>query len=201
LIKIGSQTEIYGVNIQNEQENIQINNPSNEIKSTEKKINKYFNFKNIKTIGLLTIISAAINSLLEGLIIGIVFSTRNKIFIIPTVVAVALGLIPKRVGDAGLLLFANFDMWAVIFWNTIANFLILLGTGIGLLVGGIDRPGHYYTLSFVAGGFLYMSLSEMVPIKVVATGLLNIILQFVFLILGLGTMYIIAVVELQDEKI
>lgn len=154
-----------------------------------------FDFKNVRTIGYITLISGGINSFLEGLIIGIVFSTRNTKDIVPTIIAIVLGLIPKRVGDAGLLLFANFTMWGVIFWNTVINLFILLGTGIGLVIGGIDRPGHYYALSFVVGGFLYIALSEMVPIKVVATGLLNIILQTAFLILGLGVMYIIITVR------
>lgn len=149
-----------------------------------------FDMENVKTIGYLTLISGGINSLLEGIIIGIVFNTGRIQDIIPTVIAILLGLIPKRVGDAGLLLYSGFTIWGVVFWNTAVNIFILLGTGIGLLVGGIDNYGHYYALSFVAGGFLYIALSEMVPIKVAASGFLNIFLQTAFLILGLGAMYI-----------
>ena len=167
----------------------------NVVTGEEMKFYGIFDFKNVKTIGYLTLISGGINSLLEGIIIGIVFSSGVKQDIIPTVIAILLGLIPKRVGDAGLLFYSGFTIWGVVFWNTAVNFFILLGTGIGLLFGGIDNSGHYYALSFVAGGFLYIALSEMVPIKVAASGFLNIFLQTAFLIVGLGAMYIMLILR------
>ncbi len=169
--------------------------PLDDILGIGLKCRGIFNFEKVSTLGYLTLISGGINSFLEGIIIGIVFSTKNRQDIIPTVIAIVLGLIPKRVGDAGLLLHSNFTIWGVIFWNTAINIFILPGTGIGLMVGGIEKAGHYYALSFVVGGFLYIALSEMVPIKLVATGLLNIILQTAFFLLGLGMMYIIVTVR------
>jgi len=171
------------------------NRPLDKILGTDIKFRGIFNFENVTKLGYLTLISGGINSFLEGIIIGIVFSTRNTEDIIPTVIAIVLGLIPKRVGDAGLLLHANFTIWGVIFWNTAINIFILPGTGTGLVVGGMEKPGHYYALSFVVGGFLYIALSEMVPIKVLATGFVNIILQTTFFLLGLGMMYIIVIVR------
>jgi zinc transporter ZupT len=171
------------------------NRPLDKILGKDIKLRGIFNFKNVTKSGYLTLISGAINSFLEGIIIGIVFSTGNTDEIIPTLVAIVLGLIPKRVGDAGLLLHSNFTIWGVIFWNTAINIFILPGTGIGLVVGGMEKAGHYYALSFVLGGFLYIALTEMVPIKVLATGFVNIILQTSFLLLGLGMMYIIVFVR------
>jgi zinc and cadmium transporter len=126
---------------------------------------------------------------------GLIFASRSYVTIISTNVAMVLHEIPKELGDAGILLHSGFKIKGVLFWNTIVNLCSILGTIIGLSLGDINYTFKAYSLAFVSGNFLYISLSEMLPITLNGKGFIINLFHFLFFIVGLGFMYGILFIE------
>lgn len=154
-----------------------------------------FSLTNKKSVGVLSNLASLLHNTFDGLAIGIVFTSRVKSTIISTCLAIFLHELPKEISDAGVLLHSNFEILPVLFWNCINNASGILGAIIGLSLGSINDIKRDYTLSFVSGNFLYISLSQMIPIVLHLKGKLSNILSFVFLFVGLGFMYLIIAIE------
>jgi len=151
--------------------------------------------KNKKPVGIMIILSSAIHNVLDGLAIGIAFASRKSPLIISTTFAIFLHEIPKELGDAGILLYSKFNIWAVLFWNSIVNVTCIIGTIIGLSLGSFSKRVECYCLGFVAGNFLFISLSEMVPIIMRKKGMFNNVLQILFMLFGILVMFAIFLIE------
>jgi zinc transporter ZupT len=177
------------------QKNISLDLPS------EEKIEKphILSLKGKKTVGVLMLISSTIHNIMDGLALGITFASRNTSLIISTTIAITLHEIPKELGDAGILLHSDFNIWAVLFWNVIVNTLMILGAAIGLGVGQISEASKAYSLAFVAGNFFYISLAQMIPEIIKKKKLTQVILQYCFIILGMGIMFLILIIESDEE--
>jgi zinc transporter ZupT len=155
----------------------------------------FISLKNKKTVGFLILISSAIHNIMDGIAIGLVFPSKKTATIISSVVAIFLHEIPKELGDAGILFHSNFNTWGVLFWNSIINITGIIGTIIGLGIGSLDAAGSSYSLAYVAGNFLYISLGEMIPIILNKKGKCLNVIQFCFLLLGLFIMFMILLLE------
>jgi zinc transporter ZupT len=152
-------------------------------------------FKNKKSVGILVLIASIIHNVIDGITIGLIFSSRSYKTIISTNVAMVLHEIPKELGDAGILMHSGFNIQGVLFWNTMVNLCSIFGTLIGLSVGDVNYTTKAYSLAFVCGNFLYIALSQMLPITLNGRGVLVNILHFLFFIVGLGFMYGILFIE------
>jgi zinc transporter ZupT len=141
------------------------------------------------------IISSTIHNILDGIATGVSFSSRKVPLIISTNLAILFHEIPKELGDAGILIYSNFNIWSVLFWNSLINATCIIGTIIGLSVGSINKRSESYCLGFVAGNFLYISLAEMIPVINRKKNLLNNMLQILFILVGLLIMFAIIFIE------
>ena len=154
--------------------------------------------KGKKPVGLLILISSAIHNIMDGIALGIVFSSRKIPVIVSTTVAIALHEIPKELGDAGILIHANFNIWSVLFWNSIINLTAILGAIIGLTLGNMNESSESYAMGYVAGNFFFISLAEMIPVILHKKGLWENIIQFIFMMIGLAIMFLILLLEAKE---
>jgi len=152
-----------------------------------------FSLTNTKPVGSMIKISSFIHNVMDGIAIGIVFASRKSNVILSTVIAIVLHEIPKELGDAGILITSNYTFKQVIFWNVIDNVTSIIGAIVGVAVGNMDETSHSYTLAFVAGNFLYISLADMIPEIMRNKGWYFTFFQISFILLGLGIMFLILI--------
>lgn len=124
-----------------------------------------------------------------------VFASRKPSTILSTVIAIILHEIPKELADAGVLIHSNFGFWGILFWNSISNIGAIFGSIIGLSLSEINPVAKAYLLSFTSGNFIYISLGQLVPIIIHLKGKLINLLVLIGIMAGIGTMYIILLLE------
>ena len=82
--------------------------------------------------GYLNLIGSAIHNIIDGLSIGLAFSTGDSTIYIPVVVAIFAHEIPRELGDVAILLKNKFSSWQTICSNGLFNLLAVVGAIIGL---------------------------------------------------------------------
>lgn len=202
IIKMNSENleknnEIKQMNLNSKEKKINISLNRDETANTQIK-DGIFNFKNKKPVGIMSIIASIIHNTLDGVALGIVFASKNTSVILSTCLAVIFHEIPKELGDAGILINAKFSLFSVLFWNVSINIFCIVGAIIGVAAGEISEVSQSYALAFVSGNFLYIALTDMIPEIIHKKGVMQTIIQFLFIIIGLGIMFIILLFEADE---
>lgn len=133
----------------------------------------------------------AIHNFLDGVVIATAFFVSIPVGIVTAVAQVAHEL-PQEISDFSIMLEAGMKRSRVLFFNLISGGASLLG---GLLVIVLAHQSEIVTsilLPITAGGFLYITLSNLIPELQHETGVkkslrhLSIILVGIFIMYGLG---------------
>lgn len=125
------KTERNGIN----QENIKIEENNNGTKTDTSEDKNSWKGKHSE--GWLNLISDFLHNILDGLAIGVAFSTSDENTLIATVIAIVAHEIPGEIADVGVLLNSNFTNLQILICNTAVNFTALLGAIIGLSLGKV----------------------------------------------------------------
>ena len=135
---------------------------------------------------------ASINGL-DGLIIAATFMVDVKLGI-GTALAIALHEIPQEIGDFGVLLYAGFKKTKALILNFSVALTVVLGGIIGYFLYFYIENVVVYLLPFAAGGFLYISASDLMP-EIRKEGKVGkSLLYFSFFLIGIMIMYLIKLV-------
>lgn len=140
----------------------------------------------------LVLISDAVHNLIDGLVIAGSFAVALPVGIV-TVLAVALHEIPQEIGDFGVLVYGGFKKSKALVLNFLSAVTVVVGGVIGFFLS--ERIGNsiVFLLPFAAGGFIYISASDLIPeIKHKESFGKSLIHFFVFLA-GIGIMIVIKV--------
>ncbi len=145
---------------------------------------------NIHSFGYMNLFGDSIHNFIDGLIIAATFLTDVKLGFITTL-AVALHEIPQEIGDFGVLLYAGFEKEKAL----IANFLVALTVVLGGIVGYFlsFRLQNFvsYLLPVAAGGFIYISASDLMPEIRKEESLKKSLLSFGMFLIGVLLMYLV----------
>jgi zinc and cadmium transporter len=110
----------------------------------------------------LVIIGDAFHTFVDGAVIAAAVLTSVPLGI-TTALAVATHEIPQEVGDVAILLRAGFSRGRAFMLNLMAGIGGILGA-IGMLMASEWIPNLLpYVLSFAAGNFLYIAMSDLIP--------------------------------------
>jgi zinc and cadmium transporter len=110
----------------------------------------------------LVIVGDAFHTFVDGAVIAAAVLTSVPLGI-TTALAVATHEIPQEVGDVAILLRAGFSRWRAFTLNLLAGVGGVLGA-IGMLLASEWIPNLLpYVLSFAAGNFLYIAMSDLIP--------------------------------------
>ena len=123
-----------------------------------------FSLKNRKTTGIMVLMADFLHNTMDGLAIGVAFSSGNKHLAVSTFVAILAHEVPKEISGMGVLVDSKFPLMQALCCNGVFQFTALIGAVIGLAIGSVNAAVNAYILAFVAGNFLYISLVSMVPI-------------------------------------
>lgn len=116
----------------------------------------------INTAGHMNLIGDALHNFLDGLIIAAAFIVDFRLGLV-TSLAVVLHEIPQEIGDFGVLIYSGWSKVRAIRANLLIALTMVLGGITGyFLVNEIAGIIPYIT-AFAAGGFIYISTTDLVP--------------------------------------
>ena len=110
-------------------------------------------------LGVLNLIGDFFHNFVDGLSIAAAFKVSPQFGLIITL-AIAAHEIPQEFGDFSILLYSGFDKLKAL----VLNFLVGLSSVLGVIVGYFLDVPVYYLLAIVAGSFLYIGASDLIPL-------------------------------------
>ncbi|PJE60376.1 ZIP family metal transporter, partial [Candidatus Roizmanbacteria bacterium CG10_big_fil_rev_8_21_14_0_10_36_26] len=116
----------------------------------------------VHTFGYINLFGDAVHNFIDGLVIAATFLIDIKLGII-TSFAIALHEIPQEVGDFGVLLYSGFSRQKALFANFLVALTAVFGGIFGYFLSFQIENIISYLLPFTAGGFIYISASDLMP--------------------------------------
>lgn len=114
------------------------------------------------TTGTLNLLGDAVHNFLDGALIAASFATSFELGVISTV-AIALHEIPQELGDFGVLLHSGFSRRSALLANVGVSVTALLGGLFGYFASHAVASLSSFLLPIAAGGFIYISASDLIP--------------------------------------
>lgn len=113
------------------------------------------------TFGHMNLIGDSLHNFIDGLIIAAAFTTDIHLGFL-TVLAIALHEIPQEIGDFGVLLYSGWTKKRALLANFGVALTAVAGGFTGYLLSNFPVfPA--YLMSIAAGGFIYISASDLLP--------------------------------------
>jgi len=148
----------------------------------------------VHTFGYVNLIGDSIHNFIDGLIIAATFLVDVRLGI-TTSLAIALHEIPQEIGDFGVLLYAGFERMKALVLNFLVALTVVAGGIVGYFLSFRLEGLLVYLLPLAAGGFLYISTSDLIPEIRKETNLKKSLLSFTFFIIGILIMYFAKFIE------
>lgn len=148
----------------------------------------------VHTFGTINLLGDSIHNFIDGLIIAAAFSTNTSLGLI-TVLAVALHEIPQEIGDFGVLIYAGIKKQRALILNFLVATTVILGGILGFYLAKIFEPSIKFLLPFAAGGFIYISASDLLPEIRKETSLAKSLISFGIFLAGIILMYLFTLFE------
>jgi zinc and cadmium transporter len=112
-------------------------------------------------VSYLVLIGDGLHNLLDGMVIAASFLADFKVGILTTFL-VLLHEIPQELGDFGVLVHSGFPPKKALIMNFLSQLMAVIGGVITFYTVGIVDYS-IYILALAAGGFLYISASDLIP--------------------------------------
>ncbi len=103
-----------------------------------------------------------IHNFIDGLVIAAGFAVSITVGIITTLLIIGHE-IPQELGDFGVLLYGGFKPKKALLYNYISQLTCVVGGLIGYYISTSLQMFSIYLLPFAAGGFIYISASDLIP--------------------------------------
>ena len=138
----------------------------------------------VHPVSYLILFGDGIHNFIDGIIIGVSFIVSIPFGI--TTTALILGHeIPQELGDFGVLVYSGFGKVKSLIANFIAQLTCILGGLVGYFLSSSVEGIIPYILPFAAGGFIYISASDLVPELHKEPEIKKSITSFAFFIVGI----------------
>lgn len=131
-----------------------------------------------------------LHNFIDGLIIAGSFVAGIPLGI-TTTIAVALHEIPQEISDFGVLVYGGFSRKKAILMNFAVALAAMIGGVLGFFLSGWTKSSVPLLLSIAAGGFIYISASDLVPELHKEKSLKKAMLAFAFFIAGILLMLLV----------
>jgi len=129
-----------------------------------------------------------IHNFIDGLIIAAAFSFNPGLGM-ATTLAIISHEIPQELGDFSVLIFGGMDKKKALFYNFLSQLTCVLGGLVGYVLSGFSNYFSSLMLPFAAGGFIYISASDLIPELHKQVDLKRSLLSYLFFLLGLLLLY------------
>ncbi len=148
----------------------------------------------IHPVGKLVLFSDGMHNLLDGIIIGASFLVSIPLGI-ATTIAVILHEIPQEIGDFAVLIHSGYSKAKALWLNFASAIMAFLGLILVFILGEVSEHLIEYIVPIAGGGFIYIALADLIPELHKSKKTKNIILQSLFLIIGVLLMLALTVLE------
>jgi zinc transporter ZupT len=109
--------------------------------------------------GTLNLLTDAFHNFMDGIAIAVAFQSSLTAGY-ATAVAAALHELPQELSDSGILISSGYSKTQALFWNLACAMTCVAGSQFPTFLDGVPQS---CMLACVAGSFLYISLTELVP--------------------------------------
>jgi len=154
----------------------------------EADISKTVDRASTKGFAYLNLIGDGIHNFIDGMVIAasfmIGFSTG-----LATTVAVIFHELPQEMGDYGILVYAGFKRSKALMLNFAAATTVVFGGVSAIFLIGAVEALSGFLIALLAGGFIYLGASELIPELHGERSFRKSVVQFALFILGLFLMW------------
>ena len=139
-------------------------------------------------VGTMLLIGDGVHNFMDGMLIATTYLVDIQLGI-ATTIAVILHEIPQEIGDFAVLLHSGFSRGRALFWNFASALTAFFGAalvlGLEVSIQGIEEV----LLPIVAGNFLYIAGSDLIPELHKESRSTNALMQLIAMIAGIALMY------------
>ena len=143
----------------------------------------------IHPFGYINLIGDSVHNFIDGLIIATAFLIDIRLGI-TTSIAIAFHEIPQEIGDFGVLLYAGFKKTKALTLNFLVALVVVIGGIVGYFLSFSLAGLTIYFLPIAAGGFLYISTSDLIPEIRKERDIKRSFISFAFFLVGIAIMYL-----------
>lgn len=136
--------------------------------------------------GLLIVIGDAFHNFIDGTLIAAAFLADVRLGII-TSVAVIAHEVPQEMGDFAILLDSGYSRQKAFLYNILSASAAILGAILGYFYFRAIEMLIPFVLAVSAASFIYIALADLIPGLHRTIEMKDSIMQFIFLISGIGT--------------
>jgi len=136
----------------------------------------------------------ALHNFIDGLVIAGSFIGGIPLGI-ATTIAVASHEVPQEIGDFGVLIYGGFSIKKALLFNLFSALTAVIGGIIGYYLSSLIVGFSTILLPITAGGFIYISASDLIPELHKEKSLLKSNLAFLLFILGVIFMWSMTLLE------
>jgi zinc and cadmium transporter len=144
----------------------------------------------VHPVSYLILIGDAVHNFIDGIIIGVSFLVSVPFGIITTLLIIGHE-IPQELGDFGVLVYGGMKKWKALAYNFLSQLTAVVGGIVGYLFSTRIEGIVPYILPFAAGGFIYISASDLIPELHKEPKLKKSIVSFVFFLIGIVFMFLL----------
>ncbi len=141
----------------------------------------------------MNIFGDALHNLIDGVLIGVSYSVSIPLGM-ATTIAVVLHEIPQEIGDFGILIHGGLSVKKALMFNFASALSAIVGVILALSIGVAIEDAMLYLIPFIAGGFIYIASSDLIPELHHNTNVLHSLLQLLAVIGGIIIMVGLAAV-------
>lgn len=154
-------------------------------------------------LGYMSLVADGLHNFVDGIAIGASYTVSFSAGM-ATTIAVFCHELPQELAEFTILIRSGFSKKKAIVWNLITGFTNVLGCMIGLAIGQAVGAANKYIVAFIAGGFLYIALSDMVLELLKEKGAKQTLIQCTAILFGFTLMLILALfaedISIECEK-
>lgn len=149
----------------------------------------------IHSFAYMNLFGESIHNFIDGLIIAAGYVVSIPLGI-STTIAVALHEIPQEIGDFGVLIYGGFKKKKALLLNFLVGLTAMLGGIIGFYLTSLIEGAMVFLLALAAGGFIYISASDLIPEIRKETDVSKSLLIFLVFLIGIALMFLLKFIEM-----
>lgn len=112
--------------------------------------------------GVLNLIGDGLHNFLDGLLLAAAFTVSPELGL-TTTIAIAFHEIPQEIGDFGVLLYSGYSRRTALIANLMVSLTAVFGGVLGYFFSSLGSRIETSLLPLAAGGFIYISASDLMP--------------------------------------
>ena len=124
-----------------------------------------------------------LHNFIDGVIIALAFLADVKLGVL-TSIAVIFHEIPQEISDFGILIHGGFSRAKALVYNFLVALAVMAGALLTYALGSLLEPLLPIALAVVAGNFIYLAATDLMPELHEATSFRHGLIQVVFIVLG-----------------